>query len=335
MGIRLDQPAAGAAAGGRRRSIQYRTELHPQFADEYLPARRAGFFVSPGWTLDGWNYQFSAADGDGGYCVQAASTDNDRLQIGDEALTYHLGTDVQGGTGAGAGIYFDQKIETIRRLSGQAVTISFWAATSGTVTHIGVNLYQVFGSGGSPSGYAKVLATGLSFPMRSDSAWQRYSATITIPSSAGKTIGTNGDDATWLRFFYSAGSSFNQEAGFIGAQSGVVNLWGVQLERGTVATPLEKTNAQQDLALCQRYSQVGQFYLGGYAGAGGAVGASTSLLVTMRAPPALVPTFTETVNVTGLQLNTIGSQAVFAYASSVAAGNFILSGTFTASAEIP
>ena len=46
-------------------------------------------------------------------------------------------------------------------------------------------------------------------------------------------------------------------AGNIGVQSGTVYLWGVQLEIGSVATPLDYGGTpQQQLAQCQRFFQI-------------------------------------------------------------------------------
>ena len=74
-----------------------------------------------------------------------------------------------------------------------------------------------------------------------------------MPSAAGKTFGTNGDDCTQLAFWFSSGSANVVNAGNVGVQSGTIVLWGVQLEIGSVATPLEKPDPQQDLAKCQRF----------------------------------------------------------------------------------
>lgn len=54
----------------------------------------------------------------------------------------------------------------------------------------------------------------------------------------------------------------NARAGLIGVQSYTLQLWGVQLEIGSVATALEMPDPQQDLAKCQRFYQVHpQFHL--------------------------------------------------------------------------
>jgi hypothetical protein len=83
--------------------------------------------------------------------------------------------------------------------------------------------------------------------------WTRYAVSFAIPSAAGKTVGTNGDDGTDLAFFFSSGATNNTVAGGIGVQSGIIQLWGVQLEVGTQATPLEKLDPRLDLANCQRF----------------------------------------------------------------------------------
>jgi hypothetical protein len=57
---------------------------------------------------------------------------------------------------------------------------------------------------------------------------------------SGKTLGSNNDSFTGLEFFYSSGATNNAIAGNIGVQSGTINIWGVQLEIGSIATQLEK-----------------------------------------------------------------------------------------------
>ena len=77
-------------------------------------------------------------------------------------------------------------------------------------------------------------------------------------------------------------------AGTIGVQSGTIQLWGVQLEIGSVATPLEKRDPEQELRQCQRFFQWGLFAVTGSCGNAGA-GCSyvQPFVVQMRATPTM------------------------------------------------
>jgi hypothetical protein len=131
---------------------------------------------------------------------------------------------------------FGQKIEDVRTFAGQTVTLSFWAKASSAVTSPTFTITQNFGSGGSGS-----VSTGSYAPTLSTS-WTRYSVTVTLPSIAGKTIGTN----NFLYVQYFTGSV---------ATSTVLDFWGWQLEAGSVATAFQTATGtiQGELAACQRY----------------------------------------------------------------------------------
>jgi hypothetical protein len=117
-------------------------------------------------------------------------------------------------------------------------------------------------------------------------------------------------------------------------QSGTINLWGVQLEIGSVATPLEKPDPQQDLAKCQRFYQVGKVKLGGPGTAGVGNSYSYALPVVMRAIPTVV-LGTPAGNVNA------GTPAIAASAFSIdlnttptATSAMLYDNTFTASADL-
>ena len=219
--------------------------------------------------------------------TQQLADDTHRAGIGDQAVRFVLNNTFTGNAGAGAGTYLDHRMEDVRRLAGKTVVVSFYAISS-VALKLGVNMYQIFGTGGSPSIYVTVLPTGTAVSVTN--TWARYSVVITLPSIAGKTLGTAGDDSTFLRFWYSAGANVNPEAGNIGVQAGTIVLWGVQLEIGSTATPLEKPDPQQDLAKCQRFYQVGQVVAGGYSAAIVTAQASLALPVTMRGTPIIAIT---------------------------------------------
>jgi len=130
--------------------------------------------------------------------------------------------------------FIGQRIEDVRTFAGQTVTVSFWAkAASGTPT-FGINYAQLFGSGGSST----VVTSGTNQTL--STSWARYSTTISVPSVSGKTIG--------------AGS--NVEIGLFTTSINInIDIWGVQVEAGSVATPFETATGtlQGELAACQRY----------------------------------------------------------------------------------
>lgn len=141
-----------------------------------------------------------------------------------------------------------QRIEFVPTLSGQQVTVSFWAKADATRS-IAVSFDQVFGSGGSPS--ASVLGTGAKYAVTT--SWQKITFTTTIPSVSGKTIGSNADSGLYLNIWFDAGSDYNARTGTLGQQSGTFDIAQVQLEQGPIATTFEQRPAQTELALCQRY----------------------------------------------------------------------------------
>jgi len=223
--------------------------------------RGAGPFTGSAYTLDRWFLSLSL---DTSTVSQAAVSDAIRAAIGDEAATNMLSISVAGNAGATAFTFVVQKIESIRRLAGKTVTVSFWASATGA-TKLGINLLQDFGSGGSPS--AGVWLTAV--PLTLSGTWTRYSATFVVPSASGKTLGTNGNDETSLTFWVSSGANNATIAGNPGVQTGTVQLWGVQLETGSVATPLDYGGSpQQQLAQCQRYFERFDWPTGGNIGLG-------------------------------------------------------------------
>lgn len=140
---------------------------------------------------------------------------------------------------AGDECYFGQKIEDVRTFAGQTVTFSFWArVTSGTFTMARVFLNQQFGSGGS----AETDNIGAIIPTLT-TTWQRFTSTVTVPSIAGKTIGTNSN----LYLLFQLGNVNN---------TATLQFWGVQVEAGNAVTPFTPAGGGfpgAELALCQRY----------------------------------------------------------------------------------
>jgi hypothetical protein len=124
--------------------------------------------------------------------------------------------------------------EDVRTFAGQTVTISFWAkADASRVVNL---LYRTeYGSGGSSANQFSVGSVTLT------TSWVRYTVTYAVPSVSGLTIGS-GSYGGWI---------FRP----IAATAQTIDVWGVQIEAGSVATAFQTATGtlQGELAACQRY----------------------------------------------------------------------------------
>ena len=320
--------AAAAAAAGHNIG---RNLLHNPLFN--VAQRGAGPFTASGvYTLDRWQLVLSL---DATGVQSTAFGDAQRAAIGDEAAVQGMQVSVTGNAGASAFTCVNQYIEGVRRLAGKTVTVSFWAYAVSGAPRIGVAATQQFGTGGSPS--ADVLINGTATPALTSSP-ARYSITFTYPSAAGKTLGTNGNDYSRLALFFSCGATNNTFAGGIGVQSATFLLWGVQLEIGSVATPLEKPDPRYDLSNCQRFYQIGIFqHNAAWSGATAQNFGSTIQFATqMRAAPTVVPNFTTLQACTAGGAVVLGNSSVLLYATTSASGvsAFFINNTWTASADL-
>ncbi len=118
-------------------------------------------------------------------------------------------------------------------------------------------------------------------------SWARYSLSVTVPSISGKTIGTA--DSLTLGLWTSAGTTFATRASSIGIQTATIDMWGVQVEYGSKATPFETATGTLggELALCQRYYYrvPGEFETT-VAPSGSSICVLVPLPVTMRVVPS-------------------------------------------------
>ena len=171
--------------------------------------------------------------------------------------TYFCRMAVTSSAGAGSFAVLAQPIEDVRTFAGQSATISFYAKADASKT-IALELRQDFGSGGSPSLPVDSIGTQ-KFTLTT--SWQKFTATISIPSISGKTIGTNNNSKIDMNIWFDAGSSFNSRTDTLGQQSGTFDIAQVQVEAGSVATPFERRPIGTELALCQRYYETTYYWL--------------------------------------------------------------------------
>jgi hypothetical protein len=170
-------------------------------------------------------------------------------------------------TGGNVSMAISQKIEDVRTLAGQTITVSFWAKTS-TAKTFTILLRQAFGSGGSAD-------VDQSASYTTTTSWQRFTQTFTLGSLSGKTIGTNS-------FLLLQPVAYSSQTGNFD-----VDLWGVQVEAGSVATAFQTATGtiQGELAACQRYywrnTSDAQY---GLLGAAGFIASATSAVINVQNP---------------------------------------------------
>lgn len=180
-----------------------------------------------------------------------------------------------------------QYIEDVQTFAGQTATISFWAKAASALTMPSIQVTQNFGTGGSPSAGVDTTVTS---SVAVTTSWQRFTYTVSVPSISGKTLGTGNNSALELRFFLP-----------VGASTFTFDIWGVQMEAGSVATAFQTATGtiQGELAACQRYyyRQGGLATSGTFTFFGWGMGYGTGALATgfnlptqMRVSPTVIDT---------------------------------------------
>lgn len=231
--------------------------------------QRGTSFTNPAsgsYTADRW---MVAHDGSGATRTisQQAFTVGNPITGYEPSFFYRYAVSVAGSGGTFAG--FQQRIEDVRTFAGQTVTISFWAKADASRT-LTPNIQQVFGSGGSTTVSENLSSITLS------TSWTRYSATYSVPSISGKTVGS----ASFLQLYFGVAVNTVQ----------TIDIWGVQVEAGNVATRFEEEPFEATLRKCQRY-----YYLHaegvvniatGYYYTGTEVQAFITFPTTMRTSPS-------------------------------------------------
>ncbi|MCR5941110.1 hypothetical protein FG152_09775 [Ochrobactrum sp. XJ1] len=183
-----------------------------------------------------------------------------------------------------------QRIEDVHTLAGKRATLTFYAAADVVGKFISVELRQWFGTGGSSS--APVVGIGAQKLSLGDKLIDgKFSVVVDIPSTKGKTLGTNGDDCLDVVFWFDAGSNFDGRTDGLGHQSGNFYLAHISLVEGDATAeddPFSPRHIQQEIALCQRYYQTIWTQYATYVGSGFDAQMRIPLPVIMRAEPTSV-----------------------------------------------
>jgi hypothetical protein len=192
-------------------------------------------FSAPGYTADRWRY----AVGNGAAGVSQQTFTPGAAPVSGYEGKFFLRYALSSGSTSGTPT-LEQRIENVQTYAGQTITVSFWAKASSGASPTSVVLTQNFGSGGSTA----VDTTVVSSPSYTTS-WVRYSYSVAVPSISGKTVGTS--SYLSLVFNFALNTTFTS-----------FDIWGVQVEAGSVATPFQTATGtiQGELSACMRYFQM-------------------------------------------------------------------------------
>jgi len=162
------------------------------------------------------------------------------------------------GSGQAHAIRYKVEGYDIRSFVGQVCTLSFWVAA----TKPGIYCINLLCAGADRS-YVK------EYTINSANTWEKKTITFTLDASSGTWDFTNGVGLQ-IRWTLAAGSNYrvatdgvwgtalyataNQVNG-LDSTDNYFLLTGVQLEKGSVATPFEFRSFASELALCERYYQ--------------------------------------------------------------------------------
>jgi hypothetical protein len=154
-----------------------------------------------------------------------------------------------------------QNVQGIKKgtSAAESLTVSFWVKSSNTGTYI-CEFFDLDNN----------RQISKSYTIDTADTWEKK--TITVPPDTTGQLDNDNGGSLGLFFWLAAGTSFtsgalndtswasqtdaNRVVGQLNLANAVGNYWavtGVQLETGTVATPFEMRNIEQELALCQRY----------------------------------------------------------------------------------
>jgi hypothetical protein len=281
-------------------------------------------------SIDRWNMNIN-----GGNITLATSSSVPPGQGFSNSSSLTINTTIAGGT-SGAW-YMNQKIEGynvsdfgIGTATGQPFTASFWLQSS-----LAGTLSIFFQNSAEDRSYVTSITVG------AVNSWTKY--TITVPPVAsgtwynnnltGITMGfgfysiyNTGTPSTWVN----SGAYWLTTATNYMVSGTTINITGVQLEKGSVATPFEVRSFATELALCQRY-----YYQWVSTSTFGVLGYATALNTTaalLQVPfPVQMRSNTPSANFTSSAVGSFATQgAAFGALSAIAStvdGNSLNMGT--------
>lgn len=236
--------------------------------------QRGTSFTTQGYTADRWALAFSG--GTSRTVSFVANTDPD-------GSSYVMQVAANGGGASSSYDLIRQLMEGVRWTAGKTISLSFWARVLTGTGNISTEFFQYFGTGGSPS--SDVNALGVTKHALT-TTWTRFVVEgVAIPSIAGKTLGSNGNDALCLNIWLDAGSNFNSQTSTLGAGNKTVQIRDVMVEVSSTASAVfSRRSPGEELCLCQRY-----FRTNCNGGADFALVRLSSSGVFAGTPPVVVP----------------------------------------------
>ena len=254
------------------------------------------------YALDRWLLARENASMAARFTISSEALTSSDLPLTQDGLTNCQKIDVttaSGGISAGFSNYLAQRIEGFNiadvgygTASAKPLTLSFWLKTDTKTGVMSVSLYS-----GAGRNYIQTISATTS--------WQKF--TLTFPGdTGGSLLAADNTQQMQVMFVLSAGSDFyataNQwnagfdnaastQADFTDSTANNIYITGVQLERGTTATPFEYRDYGRELMMCQRYfARVFDPPMRG-VGTGGTSGGASRLALffpaTMRAQPTV------------------------------------------------
>lgn len=165
----------------------------------------------------------------------------------DAPATCYSRTVVTSVTGAANYVRKTWRLEDVSRFVGKS-QLSFRGRIPSGAANVAVEARQCFGAGGS----SDVTGIGSQLvPLATE--WAKKTVSLTIPSIAGKTIGSG--SYLEIVIWFDAGSGFSTRAANLGQRSGTFDIAQVKFEIGDIATRFVWPDPQHELFRLQRHYQ--------------------------------------------------------------------------------
>ncbi|MFP9138694.1 hypothetical protein ACLI1C_16060 [Devosia sp. XGJD_8] len=209
-------------------------------------------------------------------------------------------------------VEIQQRIERVDTFAGKKATATGYVYLGGSGTTFQHYLTQVFGSGGSAN------ADQAGAPLvPAASTWAKVQTVLDVPSVSGKTFGSSGEYLAFRQFIEPRAA----------ANYYLTHVSLVEGDATAEVDPFPARNAQQELALCQRYYE---------KGVGASVYNPTTISTTMSVYTFFMVTkrVTPTCTIASGAIDRTTTTGIRSYQNGVAAGTSYDSATYTADAEI-
>lgn len=152
----------------------------------------------------------------------------------------------------GAGNYCQKRtnIEFVSTLAGKKAVLSFYAKADAN-KKMGIQLAQIFGTGGSPSTTVEIGVQYVDLTV----TWKRFVLIFDIPLITGKTLGSDNNDSLRLNFWFDAGTTYSSLSG-LGQQSGTFDISSVTLIEGDKDINPIPRSYDENAELCSRFCEL-------------------------------------------------------------------------------